>query len=484
MTQPFQITMPWLSQYGGMKKAGAQMARALKDMGRSVADKGFQYEADLAKALQAAEDDGTVSPQEVHQLMAQARGAGGLRSGDGTRTGDARAQASNLWEKGKVLWGQPFALAEQFNRRSTFIASYRIAKEQGMADPAGFARKAVLETQFVYSKANKPKWARGAVGGTLFTFKTYSVSYLELMQRMWNQGPAGSPERAAGRRAVGWALAMLVLMGGAGGLPFMEDAEDLIDGAGQLMGYNLSSKQWRKELMADTVGKELAEFMEQGISGLPGAPIDVSGRLGMGNLIPGTGLFLNKPNRERDLMEIVGPAGDLISRGFKGARMLMGGDVAGAALEVSPTAVRNLAKGADMAATGMYRDTKGYKVIDTTLAEAAAKAIGFQPKPVAEVQEGNSFMLRSKSFYTQTSAEIKAQWADALFRKDEGGVQRVRERLAAWNRDNPEQSMVVKMPDVWKKVREMGKDRTQRIADTAPKALRAQMREEAAALRG
>jgi hypothetical protein len=57
---------------------------------------------------------------------------------------------------------QPFALAEQFNRRSTFIASYRIAKDQGMADPAAFARKAVLETQFVYSKANKPKWARGA----------------------------------------------------------------------------------------------------------------------------------------------------------------------------------------------------------------------------------------------------------------------------------------------------------------------------------
>ena len=162
-----------------------------------------------------------------------------------------------------------------------------------MADPAAFARKAVLETQFVYSKANKPQWARGAVGGTLFTFKTYSVSYLELMQRMWTQGEAGSPERAAGRRAVGWALAMLVLMGGAGGLPFMEDAEDLIDGAGQLMGYNLSSKQVRKEFLGRFVGKELADFMEQGISGLPGAPIDVSGRLGMGNLLPGTGLFLN-----------------------------------------------------------------------------------------------------------------------------------------------------------------------------------------------
>ncbi len=467
MTQPFAVTLPWLSQFGGIRAAGGQMTRALKDMGT----RGMKYEADLAHALKSAEDDGVVSPQEVHQLMAQARGAGGLRSGDGTRPGDARAAAGNAWERAKVAWGQPFALAEQFNRRSTFIAAFRIAKAQGMPDPGAFARKAVLETQFVYSKANKPQWARGAVGGTLFTFKTYSVSYLELMQRMWKQG---GPE---GKRAVGWALAMLLLMGGAGGVPFAEDVEDLIDGAGQLMGYNISSKQWRKQALAGIVGKELGEFMEQGLSGLPGAPIDVSGRLGMGNLIPGTGLFLTKQSRERDLLEVVGPAGDLVARGFTAGRKVLTGDVAGAALEVSPTAVRNAAKGLDMATTGMYRDQKGYKVIDTTLAEAAAKAIGFQPKSVAEVQEANSFMQRSKSFYTQTSSDIKAQWAQAVFEKDEAGLQRVRDRLADWNKNNPEQPIVVKIPDVMKRVREMNKDRTDRIADTSPKALRQQMRE-------
>ncbi|WP_212645737.1 PLxRFG domain-containing protein [Delftia sp. PE138] len=472
MTQPFAVTLPWLSQFGGIRAASGQMTRALKDMGT----RGMKYETDLAHALKSAEDDGVVSPQEVHQLMAQARGADGLRSGDGTRAGDARAAAGNAWERAKVAWGQPFALAEQFNRRSTFIAAFRIAKAQGMPDPGAFARKAVLETQFVYSKANKPQWARGAVGGTLFTFKTYSVSYLELMQRMWKQG---GPE---GKRAVGWALAMLLLMGGAGGVPFAEDVEDLIDGAGQLMGYNISSKQWRKQALAGIVGKELGEFMEQGLSGLPGAPIDVSGRLGMGNLIPGTGLFLTKQSRERDLLEVVGPAGDLVARGFTAGRKVLTGDIAGAALEVSPTAVRNLAKGADMAATGMYRDQKGYKVIDTTLAEATAKAIGFQPKSVAEVQEANSFMQRSKSFYTQTSSDIKAQWAQAVFEKDEAGLQRVRDRLADWNKNNPEQPIVVKIPDVAKRVREMNKERTDRIADTSPKALRQQMREMAARL--
>lgn len=467
MTQPFAVTMPWLSQYGGIKSAGAHLAKALKDMGT----KGFKYEADLAAALKHAEDDGVVSPQEIHQLMAQARGSGSLRSGDGTKVGEARAAAANAWERTKVAWGQPFALAEQFNRRSTFIAAYRIAKEQKMADPAAFARRAVEETQFVYSKAAKSRWMRGAIGGTLMTFKSYSIQYLELLHRMWTQG---GPE---GKRAVGWAMVMLMLAGGAGGLPFMEDLEDLIDGIAQLMGYNVSSKQWRQRALRQVLGKEFAEFMEQGVSGLPGAPVDVSGRFGLGNLIPGTGLLLQKPNRERDLLEIAGPAGDLIKRGFTGGRKLLTGDVGGAALEVSPTAVRNAAKGADMAASGIYKDAKGYKVIDTTLGEALAKAGGFQPRSVAQVQEANSFMLRSRSFYQQNSAEIKAQWADALFRKDEAALERVRERLAAWNRDNPEQPIVVKMPDVWKRVREMGKDRTQRIADTAPKALRQQMRE-------
>lgn len=473
MTQPFTVTMPWLSQYTGMAKAGQQLSRAIKDM----ATKGKQYEKGLAEALKHAEDDGVVSPQEIHQLMAQARGAGALRVGDGTKLGDARAKAANQWERVKVAWGQPFALAEQVNRRSTFIAAYRTAVEQKIPNPAEFARTAVLETQFVYSKANKPNWARGAIGGTLFTFKTYSVSYLELMQRMWNAGEPGSDARKAGRRAVGWALAMLMLTAGAGGLPFMEDAEDLIDGAGQMMGYNVSTAQWRQELMREVLGNELADFMEHGLSGLPGAPIDVSGRLGMGNLIPGTGLFLTKQGRERDLLEVVGPAGDLIGRGFTGAKKALTGDLAGAALEISPLAVRNAAKGADMAASGIYKDTKGYKVIDTTLDEAIAKAIGFQPRAVAQVQEANSFMQRTKSFYVQTSGEIKSQWAQALFNKDDAALERVRERLNNWNENNPEQRITVKMPDIWKRVREMGKDRTERIADTAPKALRQQMRD-------
>ncbi|WP_315128084.1 PLxRFG domain-containing protein [Comamonas antarctica] len=467
MTQPFQVTLPWLSQHGGMKKAGAQLARALKDMGTQ----GFQYETDLAKALQSAEDDGVVSPQEIHQLMAQARGAGALRAGDGTAAGNARAAAGNAWERTKVAWGQPFALAEQFNRRSTFIASYRLAKEQGIKNPSAFARHAVLETQFVYSKANKPQWARGTIGGTLFTFKTYSVSYLELMQRMWTQGGA------EGKRAVGWSMAMLMLMGGAGGLPFVEDVEDLIDAGGQMMGYSMAVKQWRKQLMQDVMGKELADFIEQGVSGLPGAPVDVSGRLGMGNLIPGTGMLLEKRDHSRDLLEVLGPAGDLIKRAGTGTRKVLTGEVVGGALEVSPTAVRNLAKGIDMADSGVYKDTKGRKVIDVTLAEAAAKAIGFQPKSVAEVQEATATEQNLIGQNRSMKERLTADMAQAVYDQDAEKQAEIRERMRTWNARNPDSPVTIDMLGVRRRVIKMRQTKAERVTAAAPKSIRANVRQ-------
>ena len=479
MTQPFAVTFPWLSQHGGARKAAAELTKAAKQM----STKGHQYEADLAAALKDAEDDGVVSPQEVHQLMAQARGSGSLRAGDGTRVGEARAVASNAVARMSVAWGKLFGAAEQVNRRITFIAAYRVAKSQGMADPDAFARHAVMETQFVYSKASKMQWGRGAIGGTLMTFKTYSVAYMELMSRLWTQGEPGSQERKEGRKAALLMIATLMLMGGAGGLPFAEDVEDLNDGLAQLAGYNFSTQKAKEAVLIDVFGEEIAHFIDKGVSGLPGAPMDVSGRLGMGNLIPGTGLFQERTSHTRDVLEIAGPMGDFANRIATGSRKILGGDVGAGLLEMSPVAVRNLAKGADMSVTGMYRDTKGYKVLDTNLLEAALKSVGFQPESVARVQEANWLNQRGKAFYNMKAQEIRSMWAAGIFEKDDAKVQRAREAIADWNAKNPEQPMLIRIPDIMRRVREMAKTKDQRIADTAPKAMRVQMREDVARLR-
>ena len=474
-TQPFAMTFPYLSQFGGVRKSASRMIEAGRD-----ALKPLTGDAKLDAALKKAEERGIVSPQEVHQLQAQAAGSSTLRSGDGTIAGDAAAKASNSLAKLTLAWGKVFGVAEQFNRRVTFIAAYRTAVQEGIADPQAFAEKAVVETQGVYNKANRPRWARGVVGSIAFTFKQYGIAYVELLTRMGTAGKPGSAERAAGQKAALLMLAILFLLGGSDGLPFMEDAQDLVDAGLQRMGYNFSTKQRMREFLIAQLGKDGAEFVQNGVSGLPGAPIDASGRFSMGNMVPGSAFFQKKTDYTRDLMEFAGPGGDLIKRTLEGLDMATSGDVGAGATNVLPVAARNALKGMDMAETGMYRDTRGRKVIETTPFEAAAKAIGFQPRTVDQVQRASWEAQRQKSGYILASSAIREKWARAIFEGDVDKKQEARDDLATWNENNPDQPIRANMPAIVKRVKEMRKTKAQRMGDTAPKAIREQVRRQLA----
>ncbi|MEY3252267.1 MAG: hypothetical protein RL227_1240, partial [Pseudomonadota bacterium] len=115
LTQPLTMTLPYLSQWGGAKKAAARLMAAGK-----MAATGKVDSLELRAALKRAENDGIVSPQEIHFLTAQAMGSWG---------------SNPLAQRAAFIWSAPFSLAEQFNRRSSFIAAYLTAKEQGLPDP-------------------------------------------------------------------------------------------------------------------------------------------------------------------------------------------------------------------------------------------------------------------------------------------------------------------------------------------------------------
>ena len=483
LTQPFAVTAPYLTQFTSVADAGVQITKAFEEFTPLSIDGARSYDKIVGKftpqlqtAIKRAEADGTLSPQEIFHLMEQASGKGGLAQRDGTLVGDNLARAQNGFKKFSVVWGRMFAQAEQMNRRVTFVAAYRIAIDKGIPDPEAFARKVVTDTQFNYSKAAKMKWGRNPISALLLTFKTYMVSYLELMHRLWtNNGKTGvfTLEWHEGRKAALLMLAMLFLMGGVGGEPFMEDIEDLLDGILQRMGYNVSVADNRKQFINDIFGKSLGGFVNDGVSQF--LPIDISGRLGMGNLIPATGAFKQRDDYMRDTLEFLGPAADFIKRGATSANALSHGDINGL-FEVLPTAMRNAIKGVEMGTTGEYRDTKGNKVVDAGIGDAAIKAIGFQPRGVAKVQEANYTQQGFKAFYNSTAQEIRAEWARGIYEKDSAKVEAARKRLQEWNEKNPDMTMVIRMTDIMRRVRNMRKSKSEKIADSAPKSMRENMR--------
>src|SRR5690606_19374218 len=142
---------------------------------------------------------------------------------------------------------------------------------------------AVVDTQGIYNRGNRPNWARGAIPATVMTFKQFSIAYVEFVARLLKN----KESRPAGLLALG----ILIMLSGLSGLPFMEDLDDIIDTVAQAAGYTFRSGAARQEFTAGLCGEQAADCALYGLSALPGSPVDVQARLGLGNLIPGTAAF-------------------------------------------------------------------------------------------------------------------------------------------------------------------------------------------------
>lgn len=430
LTQTVVQTFPYLSQYGGPLKAGKRLGSAMK-MAMGKIDN-----AELAAAVKRAEDDGVIKPQEVFQLQAEA---------SRTMGSDLRVRA------GLAVWGSFFQMAEVFNRRVAFVAAYQTAKEQGIKDPFAFAENAVDETQGVFNKGNRPDWSRGAVGATLFTFKTFTIQYVEFLKRL-------PPKEKA------LALGVLVLLSGIRGLPFAADAEDLIDTVAQQLGYNFTTKDQMDRFLVATLGSGFADFLQHGSSTIPGVPFDVSARLGMADLLPGTGLLKpSETRKEEQVLDVFGVAGGFVRDALKG--------------EFRPIAIRNLAKGLEMYDREIYTDTRGRKVMDVDGVDALMKGVGLQPNKVAAESRAVSSQYEKRALFTKVKGDISEQLALGMFEQNQDKVKAARQKLDDWNEKNPEARIVINSQAIRRRVVEMRRDRADRFVRSAPKELKAATRE-------
>lgn len=450
LTQPVLQTGPFLSQYAGAKTV-AIMARSAK-----MAANGNISNAELRAAMDRAREDGITDPHEIHNLMAD---AGGSSLGSSLKMRAAMK-----------AWGSFFALSEAYNRRLTFLAAYQTAMDMdkaklsaaGFENAYDFAKNAIIETQGLYSKANRPNWARGAIGATLFTFKQFSISYIEFLNRLPNK-----------QKAI--ALAMLVLASGLQGLPFAEDIEDMIDTIGESLGYATNSKKALREKMAALLGDTFGDLATHGVSGKTG--IDLQGRLGMGNLIPGTGMFkMSTTDKGQDALDLVGPFGGLVQSFQKATAKAQAGHImgnTGALAEMAPVAIKNALQGIEMASTGAYSDSKDRKVMGVTMGDAAAKFFGFQPSAVAKESRIVSDLYQDRSLMQAVKSGIVERWASAAHERDFPEVQKVMAKLKQWNADNPESQIQVKPDQIKQRVQQMNQSRQQRFVKALPKQMHA-----------
>lgn len=476
MTQTFTTTLPYLSQdqFGGFKAAQEEIRKAMAMSGRMMKNGASTGDAELDAMLKRATEDGVVAPHEIHMLQGEAsRGSGMFANSPVWRSLENKYPSlrytTRFMDAGKSLWGKFFSLAEQYNRQVAFIAAYQLAKQQGKTKEQAYAmaEKAVTATQFNYQKSDRSNLGRSAVGATLLTFKTFLINYLEFLKRL--------PPK---ERAI--ALAVLVLLSGTQGAPGADDADDIIDTIGQAAGYSTNTKRWKREMLAgifgnDDFGKFASDFILHGVSALPMMPLDVQGRLSVGNIIPATSLLKRDNTSATDeVAELIGPAGGFAKKVYEGAKAVLDGDNAGHALGfvAAPKAISDAYQAVDMLQTGVYRDFRGRKVVDVDAGDAFVKAIGFQPTAVSSVKRAERLVQQDVALFRNVKQDIAERWARGLFEGDKAKVAKAREQLADWNAKNEGMPMQVKNSQILRRVTEMKKTSGERLAKSAPKEVR------------
>ena len=412
-----------------------------------------EFPKELRDALRKASLGGIVDAQEIFHLYSQAsRQVGGT-----TKAQSAMAILSFM-----------FSAAEKLNRRVTFIAAYNIAKQTGHADPYGYAVGAVNSTQGIYNKVNRPNGARSGLGRAVFTYKTFAITVGELMWRLAkNHGPAG-------KRALGVMLAMLFIASGEEGLPGAKLLDDLIDTIGQWLGYDTNAKRFKRRHAYEILGRFWGDFAISGVSSM--LPLDFGGRIGMGNMIPGTEIL--KPSSGvfniRSLAEIAGPTMGAAKQVGDFSEAAAEGNYGKALANLSPKFIRDILGGFEMAAKGYATNTLGQKTVNTTGLDAAVKAIGFNPTVVASDSREKMPIRQDERLRSAKAASFAGQLSQAMIDRDGEAARKIGEKLKAWNEKNPDTR--INVADVARSARERTKkammDSDQRTMKTAPKSMR------------
>lgn len=358
---------------------------------------------------------------------------------------------SVLAQKALDVWMGVFSGTEQFNRRVTGLATYRLHRaraleaglytkdqygdvnSQAFKDTFAEARRAIDTTQGQHDMWNRPAMFRGNILGHVFMFKQFVVNSIQLIGRLPPQGQLAM-------------LALFVMMAGIKGLPFAEDIMDLVDVLLQKLGIRQASVELWLTRALDEIAPGTSPYVMYGLINrvLEGT---VSSRVGLGDVVPFTGVLREGADVAREIENAIGPAfgtalgwGEWGALSLDGAAMVLGlkdptMGVGDWARHAPVSAIRSITETAIFASDGTITNQRGQIVSeDVTAQTIAMRALGFYP---TEATLANNIVRlgRIENMYVRSiKADYVNAWARARRRGQTDVMRRIESDVDEWNR--------------------------------------------------
>lgn len=395
----------------GVKGSLAAIAKAGKDFGRG---KGFvensdRLTSDEQSAMREAYRRGTVDKTQAHDLASVAE------------TGIEYNATREKWMR-KIGW--MFHNAERMNREITFLANYRLAREEGLnhAQAIDLGADMTWKIHFDYQNTARPRFMQNDLGKILTTFRQFTVNMMYRMFRDAHQALNGATQedrREARAQLVGISLSMMAHAGIKGTW-----------GYGILMGLlalftpgdSDDLEDWMQDALlmeGDDPGTAAWNFaMGMALNGAPGhiTGANLTERLGMPNL------WFRGPGREmegRDLYahyvkEMLGPVYGVGEGIVRGAFAISEGEVMRGAESMVPKFIRDPLKTGRYAVEGVQTWNGDPIVEEPNPWELLLQANGFTPSRVAERYDINNRLKNRERKVLDERKDLHRSAGDAI----------------------------------------------------------------------
>jgi hypothetical protein len=343
-----------------------------------------------------------------------------------------------LWHKAAGWSAKPFHLVEKMNRYITAIAAYELEYEKTKSHKKAVAaaKDANYAANYENARWNRPEFLRGKKSAALL-FMNYVQNTLHFAVK----DPGGTR----------YLLSMLILAG-IMGLPGAEDVEDLVDfavtGLNKTLGIKNPRFQMRQEIrkLLDEMslspdlflhGLSQKSFGWGQIGELTGIPIpkfDLSGSVGMGNIlplteIPGQMLQKNKDTVFANAVASASGAGGNFVKGYYDSLMSGNSDDWKNMEKLLPMmSLRNVSKAIRLYERGGEKLADGSVVskFDTydnqDLVEVIGQGLGFMPTRLSQGWERELAKKELVEYYKVQQQAVTSRYYKAILMDDREGI--------------------------------------------------------------
>jgi hypothetical protein len=442
LTQTAMVSFPEYAAKYGFRKSGAALTRSMLEV-LKMRTKGFKGRRDYDTWGSLTEDEraafrhwhdiGAIDVTNVHSLM-------GLAEGDST---NYSPRVAKVMEASGFL----FQEAEVINREATLLAGYRLAREAGQSveQARESAAEATWNSHGDYSSANRARWVQGNTARVLFQFKQYSqiITYY-LARNAWNAlKGADAQTRTEARKRMAGVIGMTGLLAGSQGLPYAMTAPMfMMANIVQALFGDDDDEDWDAETawrawLAD-MGLAGVAIDRGAVNALTG--VDLANRVKLSDLwLRDQDDQLEGKNLYRSYLEMLaGPVvGGVGSSVFEAMRLAEEGHYQRAAEKATPKFIKDVLTAARFGMEGGANNLKGEPITDLTPFEVFMKASGFNADRLSAMYEMNSQAKTLEQRILQRRTTLIAAYGMAALNGDVEGVQRAKQKIAAYNAKKP-----------------------------------------------